>query len=1172
MSLRRIFRANVALVSLSVALGSAAVDAAEVQGEDRGLFGRLTFDFGSPVDPRIVVGNDRILLDFDQPVDASLDGPARRLANYLSGAEISGDGTEVVLHPRRPIDVQATPTDTGVAIQLSMRNERRPVRSRPSTFTEAPPAETKEGVIGIRTGQHPGYSRVVFDWTSPVDYSVDRHDGSVTIAFDRAASVDLSLAPVRRLSNIRTIVPAAGDDGLAIVLGIPADSRIRHFKDDMKIVVDILDPAGQSAPLENPVVPDSLNVAPPPVPEPPVAEPAAVEPPAPESLPEPAPVLAQAESSPPEFSQLELSQPEPAAGPSAQVEAEAVETPSEAPVVVQDPVPLASPPPIAMPPAEDEAPPAEVAPPLVEEPAVEPTIAERLLREGAEVPPPETAEPAGPERAVFDPGAEALTAVFERAGGLWVVFASPDRIDPDRLADGAEEALGEAEIVPAEGGVALRFPIDPSDPEDTVVTTEGDRWIVTRSPSPPLPSEPLSIVTQPDFTMGARLFVEADGAGGLVRLIDPVMGDVLLIAPLPDAGRGLPEGRRFAEVALLPSAQGLVAQPLSDAITLRIDREGVEITTADGLRLSTPVDRRGALVVPAVPGEALYLPVSDWQVEPGQYNRRRQELQAQLAQAPEEEKNRARLDLARFFFAKGFGPEALAQLDLMAESAPTLASNPDFAMLRGAARVLAGDEAGAEEDLSLPALSRSPEAELWRASLAADRGDWTTAAEGFAAAGDLTSLQPPPFRERFALQAAKAALETGAIEIAEQRLDYLSTQTDGESDRLPAVAYMTGRIAETRDEEAAARAAYARAAESDDALYRTLAEARLVDLRLAAGEITAGEAAERLEGLRYAWRGDSVEFDILDRLGRYYWQAGQHREALETWGRALDDFPELPAAEELTEHRRKVVADLFTGEGLSALSPLVAMALYEDYRPLMPSGVESDRIVERLAERLVEVDLLERAGNLLQQLVAGRLEGQEKARVGARLAGIRLLDNDPEEALDALDESEMEGELPEALVSERRLLRARALSELERPADAFAALGDDASHLAEIARADIAWKAEDWPVAAAALSRLVGEQPASGGTLDPQRTDLVLKLAIALALADDRAGLADLAERFGDSMAGTERAEAFAVLTRPNAAIGVADLTSIQRQVAEVDLFQEFLESYRVGTPAVATN
>lgn len=1148
-------------MALSIALGSAAADAAQVRGEDRGLFGQLIFDFGSPADPRIVVGSDRILLDFDRPVDALLDGPARRLANYLSGAEISGDGTEVVLHPRRPIDVEATPTDTGVAIQLRMKNERRPVRSRPSTFTEAPPAETREGVVGIRTGQHPGYSRIVFDWTSPVDYSVDRHDNSVTIAFDRAASVDLSLAPVRRLSNIRTIVPATGDDGLAIVLGIPADSRIRHFKNDMKIVVDVLDPTGQSASRETPVEPDSTDEAPPPVPEPPAAEPAPVEPPAPVSLPEPA----QAEPPPPE-----LSPPEPAAGPPAQ--AESVEALPEEPVeVVQDPIPLASPPPIATLLAGEPAP-AEAAPPLMEEPVAEPTIAEQLLREDAASPPPEAAAPPEPERAVFDPGTGALTAVFERAGGLWVVFASPDRIDPDHLADGAEEALGEAEIVPAEGGVALRFPIDPGDPEDTVVTTEGDRWIVTRSPSAPPPQEPLAIVTQPDFTMGARLFVEADGAGGLVRLIDPVMGDVLLIAPLPEAGRGLPEGRRFAEVALLPSAQGLVAQPLSDAITLRIDREGVEITTADGLRLSTPADRRGALVAPAVPGETLYLPVSDWRVDPGQYNRRRQELQARLAQAPEEDKNRARLDLARFFFAKGFGPEALAQLDLMVESAPSLAANPDFAMLRGAARVLAGDEAGAEEDLSLPALARSPEAERWRASLAADRGDWTAAAEGFAAAGDLTSLQPPPFRERFALQAAEAALKTGAVDIAEQRLDYLSTQTDGESDRLPAVAYMTGRIAEAREDEVAARAAFARAAESDDALYRTLAEARLVDLRLAAGEITAAEAAERLEGLRYAWRGDEVEFDILDRLGRYYWQAGQHREALESWGRALDDFPDLPAAEALTEHRRKAVADLFTGEGLDALSPLVAMSLYEDYRPLMPSGVENDRIVERLAERLVEVDLLERAGNLLQQLVAGRLEGQEKARVGARLAGIRLLDNDPQEALDVLDESEMEGELPETLVSERRLLRARALSELERPADALAALEDDASHLADVARADIAWKAEDWPTAAAALRRLVGEPPASGGTLDPQRTDLVLKLAIALALADDRAGLADLADRFGGSMAGTERAEAFAVLTRPNAAIGVADLTSIQRQVAEVDLFQEFLESYRVGTPAVATN
>src|SRR5690606_27643132 len=96
-----------------------------------------------------------------------------------------------------------------------------------------------------------------------------------------------------------------------------------------------------------------------------------------------------------------------------------------------------------------------------------------------------------------------------------------------------------------------------------------------------------------------------------------------------------------------------------------------------------------------------------------------------------------------------------------------------------------------------------------------------------------------------------------------------------------------------------------------------------------------------------------------------------------------------------------------------------------------------------LADRLVEVDLLERAAELLEGQVRYRLEGAQKARIGARLALVRLLDRDPEASLEALDFSAAEG-LDEKLASQRRQLKARALAALGRAEEALAALdGDD---------------------------------------------------------------------------------------------------------------------------------
>ena len=68
--------------------------------------------------------------------------------------------------------------------------------------------------------------------------------------------------------------------------------------------------------------------------------------------------------------------------------------------------------------------------------------------------------------------------------------------------------------------------------------------------------------------------------------------------------------------------------------------------------------------------------------------------------------------------------------------------------------------------------------------------------------------------------------------------------------------------------------------------------------------------------------------------------------------------------------------------------------------------------VAELADRLVEVDLLDRAAELLESQVRYRLAGPLKARVGARLAVIRLLDRAPDQAMKALaDEIDEQSEL-----------------------------------------------------------------------------------------------------------------------------------------------------------------
>src|SRR5262249_43719625 len=151
--------------------------------------------------------------------------------------------------------------------------------------------------------------------------------------------------------------------------------------------------------------------------------------------------------------------------------------------------------------------------------------------------------------------------------------------------------------------------------------------------------------------------------------------------------------------------------------------------------------------------------------------------------------------------------------------------------------------------------------------------------------------------------------------------------------------------------------------------------------------------------------------------------------------------------------------------------------LYDEFRELTPAGPEGDRMITMLADRLVKVDLLGRAAELLDIQVKKRLSGLDKSRAGARLAAIRMLDQKAELALTALKDSEIEEPLPPELAAERNRLAARATFDVGDALSGLRMLEGDDSLEAKWLRADMQWRVREWPAAAAALGELIdGEE------------------------------------------------------------------------------------------------
>jgi hypothetical protein len=279
-------------------------------------------------------------------------------------------------------------------------------------------------------------------------------------------------------------------------------------------------------------------------------------------------------------------------------------------------------------------------------------------------------------------------------------------------------------------------------------------------------------------------------------------------------------------------------------------------------------------------------------------------------------------------------------------------------------------------------------------------------------------------------------------------------------------------------------------------------------------------------------------------------------------------FTDHEITRSLHEETARLFEDLFlTGKGES-LSQVDALALYFDFKEFTPIGRRGDEIVRRLADRLVELDLLDQAASLLQHQVDNRLVGAARATVAARLASIRLMDGKPTLALQALHRTRLP-ELPASINRARLLLEARALSDLSRTDLALEVLEGENGPEVERLRADVLWSGRRWREAGEAHERIVGTRWQEAEPLSQQNRVDVMRAAIAFSLVDDALGLDRLRAKFAAKMGDSADAGTFAFLSQPDVGSTRA-FRDLARRVTSADTLSDFLDEYRKRFPDAA--
>jgi len=766
--------------------------------------------------------------------------------------------------------------------------------------------------------------------------------------------------------------------------------------------------------------------------------------------------------------------------------------------------------------------------------------------------------------------APARAAAFRRGEAIWVLFDAVGRIDLTGVAR-AGRLHQDMELVHGDGVIGLRIA---AAPEISVsAAANNNAWTFTLA----------AHATRGDFASLDRI-VTSDGKGtlvahfarqGAVRWIqDPEIGDRIAVALFGGPAEGVDARRATVEAAMLPSAHGAVIEPRADGVAVNLANGDLSVAGPSQLVAAAPAPPRAQSQTQAQLSAAL--------LDSGASARPSGEIAAsgdltlpqiraridQLTRAAANEGTQAgastdaRMALARFLIQHDYAAEALGVLKLAALNQNDLEEiDPEYRLLRGEANAMMGRYVDADNDLGASALANNPVAALWRGYAAAGRQDWANARSQIERGAGALEDCSPTWRARFQLALGNAAFALGDYAAVDAAQSAAVGEAPDQELRLQAVL-LQARLAAARNDNAHALQMLDELSHVHDEETAVRATLEAIRIRLAAREMRPSDAVEPLEALRFRWRGDALELETVSMLGDVYSQQGRWRDALEVMQTAADRFPDQPAARQLRVDMSTLFEQLFLDGEADQLQPIEALGLFYEFSDLTPVGPNGDRMVRLLAGRLVNVDLLEQAAQLLQHQVDERVQGLGKAQVAADLATIYLLDHKPDKALVAIDTSRQPN-MPATLLADRHILEARALLDLGRLDAATELVERDRSQDAQRVRAEAAWRAHDWDRAAAEIKALLDMRP-RGSALDEDARQSVLRQAVALTLAGNDDAVRALYREYAGDLAHTDEADAFEVVAAGVTADGAA-IRDVARAVARTDLMDRFMQRVRAS-------
>ncbi len=1136
-------------------------------------FTRLAFTLAEDVEPQVNAANGIIIISFKRPVEIALDRLAASAGGTISAVRRDPDGRAIRIALARKVTVNAMPAVERLFVDLL-----------PQTWTGLPPGLPREVIeelsrrareadkkllqqrllvrqskmmpIRVRVAAQPLFTRYVFELPELIGVAANNAKDKLTLTFDALLKFDLADAQATLPAVVGAIDSEIDHDTVVVRFTFAGKVDVRTFREDTSFIVDVTPMEKKSERREGAAASDDLSAVAAELAAKANALPVGIE--APATMPARPPPGAAAPAPPPQ------SMPQPAASGREPVAADSARDAwPPAPVLA---VEAGAPPAAKSVPAgaakEVVAPPSPPFPPP-------PAAAAR----------PRAADPDGARALVnvawkrqgdslslrFPFASATPAAVFSRADTLWLVFDTDAAVGIGKLEGEPSRTIKAASVTQQDGFAVVRVQLER--PRLISAATDGRAWTITFGGEVIEPTRPVAINRNVVGTARSSITIPFDFPQRLHRLEDPEAGDGLLVVTALGPARGFVKVQDFVEFRALVSIHGVVVQPIADDLGAVVAVDKIVVTRPSGLTLSAAANG-------ATSANATYQPhVIDpraWGFDrQADFKERNTQLIRAAAEAPEATRPIARADLARFYLAREMGAEAKAVLDVtLADNAPS-AEDPTPLVLHAVANLMMGRLDAALKDLAHPFVGNQHDAPLWRALIYARQGKWSDAREGFGAVGMAMGALPIEMQRMMLRAKVRASIEIGDITGAVK--DMHEFEAVGIPRELePTLSVLTGRIAEGLGRADDALRAYRAAADSWDRPVAAQGRLRELVLQASRDKLPRSEAIAALETLTTTWRGDETEVEALQLLARLYTEESRYRDAFHVIRTALAAHPNSEMTRRIHDEAAVTFESLFLGGKGDALAAIDALSLFYDFRDLTPIGRRGDEMIRRLADRLVSVDLLDQAAELLQHQVDHRLEGAARAQVATRLAAVYLMNRKADRALAALRATRT-AELSNDLRNQRLLLEARALSDLGRHDVALEVVANIAGPETVRLRADVLWAARRWGEAAEQIELLYGDRWQEFAPLAADEWRDILRAGVGYVLGEDSIGIMRLREKYAGKFEDGPERRAFDVITAPVDRSG-AGFLEIARGIATVDTLGTFLRDLRARYPDTASS